>query len=465
MILFLRCKLPSLKPFFRSYASHSGSGPARDKLRAIPFTQHVKASDKIFEDYHGKGFFSARVKTTGPPEEIFLPFWIVSARVRVEIVQAQVGHRVLRNRYNPATRRNEVGYDTHWSWVNEHYRWSHEYSPLEHVGMHIYGSHKYRRGLVNAIRSCQSLQEATQFTPQLLDRPAYSDLTAAYRNINRKVDPYYLYPTTALRFARSYIRDSEEAYADDFLRRKYSADDTRLVQVEIHVDDIHCAPVYYPAYVYTVHYLGRNLRTFVNGHDLRVGGIQVYDPNRVAIASVVGMATLMTMTGGVGIGGMSGSFWIGIVLPTVIASLVSVYSPIISLRFRDWKRQQEIRSQEHDPHIWDSDWVKAFNAFEDQYRYRTWKQDHQSQSERRTWGDTSSDLDPKGYYKALGVSTKASTADIQSAFRGLAMKHHPDRYSDPNDKKKATDRFKAISAAYSVLRDPKKRKAYDHDGR
>lgn len=39
--------------------------------------------------------------------------------------------------------------------------------------------------------------------------------------------------------------------------------------------------------------------------------------------------------------------------------------------------------------------------------------------------------------------------------RSLAMKHHPDRYSDPNDKKKATDRFKAISAAYSVLRDRK----------
>lgn len=176
--------------------------------------------------------------------------------------------------------------------------------------MHIYGSHKYRRGLVNAIRSCQSLQEATQFTPQLLDRPAYFDLAAAYRDINRKVDPFYLYPTTALRFARSYIQDSEEAYADDFLRRKYSADETRLVQVKIQVDDMHCAPVYYPAYVYTVHYLGRNLRTFVNGHDLRVGGIRVYDPNRVAIASVVGMATLMTMSGGINFGGMSGSFWV-----------------------------------------------------------------------------------------------------------------------------------------------------------
>lgn len=47
MILFFRCKLPSLKPFFRSYASQSGSGPPRDKLRAIPFTQHVKAADNV----------------------------------------------------------------------------------------------------------------------------------------------------------------------------------------------------------------------------------------------------------------------------------------------------------------------------------------------------------------------------------------------------------------------------------
>lgn len=95
-----------------------------------------------------------------------------------------------------------------------------------------------------------------------------------------------------------------------------------------------------------------------------------------------------------------------------------MYSPIISLRYRDWKRQQEIRAQEHDPHTWDSDWVKAFNAFEDQYRYRTWKQDYESQSGRRTWSDTSPDRDPKGYYKALGVSPTANTADIQSAFRG-----------------------------------------------
>ena len=35
------------------------------------------------------------------------------------------------------------------------------------------------------------------------------------------------------------------------------------------------------------------------------------------------------------------------------------------------------------------------------------------------------------------------------------MKKHPDRYSDPEEKKKATVQFQKISAAYSVLRDRK----------
>ncbi|KAI9312443.1 hypothetical protein BX666DRAFT_2031175 [Dichotomocladium elegans] len=458
------------KAFYRPYSTTKagqGQGPAPDKIRAIPFTQHVKAADNIFEDFHGRGFFSARLKRSGPPEETFLPFWIISGSIRAEIVQAQVGHRVLRRTYNPATKKDEVGYDTRWVWVNERYEWSRDYSPLEHVGLHIYGSHRYRRGLVNKIRSGQSLQQATQLTPQLLDRPPYQDLDAAYRSVKRTVDPFNLYPTTALRFARAFIQDNEEVYADSLLRRKYAADETRFVKVKVTVDAMECAPVYYPAYIYTVNYLGRSLRTFVNGQDLRVGGIQIYDWNRVAIASAAGMAALMAATGGVGVGGMSGSYWLGIVLPTVLTSFLAMYFPLLSLYVRDWQRRREIQAQQKDPHIWDSDWVKAFNAFEDRYRYNAWQEYHNRSREKTSWreGMDAPGMDPKGYYRALGVSPKASTADIQSAFRGLAMKHHPDRYSDPDDKKKATAEFKKISAAYSVLRDANKRKEYDRSGR
>jgi molecular chaperone DnaJ len=62
------------------------------------------------------------------------------------------------------------------------------------------------------------------------------------------------------------------------------------------------------------------------------------------------------------------------------------------------------------------------------------------------------------YYKALGVGKNASDEEIKKAYRKLARQYHPDR--NPGDKK-AEERFKEISAAYDVLSDADKRKAYD----
>lgn len=67
----------------------------------------------------------------------------------------------------------------------------------------------------------------------------------------------------------------------------------------------------------------------------------------------------------------------------------------------------------------------------------------------------------KDYYEELGVSRNASQKEIQSAFRKLARKLHPD--VNPADKE-AESRFKAISEAHGVLSDPQKRKLYDRFG-
>jgi DnaJ-class molecular chaperone len=61
-------------------------------------------------------------------------------------------------------------------------------------------------------------------------------------------------------------------------------------------------------------------------------------------------------------------------------------------------------------------------------------------------------------YEVLGVDRKASEADIKSAFRRMAKKLHPDaNKTDP----KAASRFAELNAAYEILGDENKRKAFD----
>jgi molecular chaperone DnaJ len=65
------------------------------------------------------------------------------------------------------------------------------------------------------------------------------------------------------------------------------------------------------------------------------------------------------------------------------------------------------------------------------------------------------------FYSVLGVARTASDDEIKKAYRKLAMQYHPDRN---NGSSEAEEKFKAITEAYDVLRDPNKRAAYDRYG-
>ncbi len=67
----------------------------------------------------------------------------------------------------------------------------------------------------------------------------------------------------------------------------------------------------------------------------------------------------------------------------------------------------------------------------------------------------------RDYYEVLSVSRDCDGATLKSAFRKLAMEHHPDRNAGCE---KATAKFKEINEAYSILSDPQKRAAYDRFG-
>jgi len=68
----------------------------------------------------------------------------------------------------------------------------------------------------------------------------------------------------------------------------------------------------------------------------------------------------------------------------------------------------------------------------------------------------------KDFYKELGVTSDASKEEIKKAHRKLAYELHPDKNPD---NPAATERFKAVSEAYSVLSDESKKKEYDETRR
>ena len=61
------------------------------------------------------------------------------------------------------------------------------------------------------------------------------------------------------------------------------------------------------------------------------------------------------------------------------------------------------------------------------------------------------------FYKELGVDKDARPEDIKRAFKRKASKHHPDKGGD-------TKAFQAITLAYDVLSDPRRRAHYDSTG-
>jgi curved DNA-binding protein CbpA len=64
------------------------------------------------------------------------------------------------------------------------------------------------------------------------------------------------------------------------------------------------------------------------------------------------------------------------------------------------------------------------------------------------------------HYRTLQVTRTADAEVIDRAYKALSLKYHPDRA--PNAQRvEATRHMQRLNAAYTVLRDPVQRRAYD----
>ena len=72
----------------------------------------------------------------------------------------------------------------------------------------------------------------------------------------------------------------------------------------------------------------------------------------------------------------------------------------------------------------------------------------------------------RDFYGILGVSKNCSDDELKKAYKKMALKWHPDRWAQKSEaeQKTASEKFKEIAEAYSVLSDAKKRQIYDMYG-
>ncbi|KAG0231561.1 hypothetical protein BGW41_002164 [Actinomortierella wolfii] len=418
-------------------------------------------------------------------EALYIPFWAASGNVRATVINAQVGWDRMVTRYNRATQRNEAHWETQWSQVQTRHQFVSAY-PSSLPEMQVYASYKYRRGFINQIRSSISILDAKPFSPKDFESQDAEDIQRGVQN--RGLDPFTMKPDNALRFVRTAIEQNELIKAERWLVENYRCDRARILSMDFQYGGMNLAPVYIPVYVFSIQYMNRTFRTFVQAHDPNAltGGLRFYSWERVgavtALTAMAGLALLGTSQFGLG---WTDAFWLGVVAPSLFVAWGVMYYPILDYRIRDWWRQREIEghAETASSAAWDTDWTKAYDRFEEEQRRQDWYENQQYQHQSRGSGThyssgsypgTSSSSarersgppgDPLGYYATLGVSKDASIQEIQSAFRGLAMKWHPDRFQTEAEKAKGKKKFQEITQAYTVLRDVKKRKNYDMYGR
>ncbi|GAX21481.1 DnaJ homolog subfamily B member 6 [Fistulifera solaris] len=64
-------------------------------------------------------------------------------------------------------------------------------------------------------------------------------------------------------------------------------------------------------------------------------------------------------------------------------------------------------------------------------------------------------------YDVLGVSANATEADIKSAYRKAALRYHPDKQTNEQDRQTATEKFAKLSNAYEILSNPELKRQFD----
>ncbi|KAL3135156.1 hypothetical protein ABBQ32_008090 [Trebouxia sp. C0010 RCD-2024] len=443
-----------------SSTSYDRSGPAAGMLSAVPFAISRQEADTAFDAYHG----TANTLLTKPAagvqkvKEVYLPLWVGRAQAHSVLKAAEVGFRKYVQRYNPLTKRIEGTFETQWHWVSPNAVFEQYFSP-EMVEMQIVASYHYPLSDISKIRPGPAISSAKPIDRHMM--------TSSFDGSTRRVSMFEMKAETGRVKAVSAIKNHQYRAAQDFLLRAYRCDETRGLNMDVNLLQFSAAPVLMPVFLYSSKHFGNTkVRTFVAGFDgSKVSGVRVYNETLIGLVTAAFASVLVVASG----------IWQNYPALQVVGFAVAAPALLVGVLVKYWPK---FRSQMHqvsqdasqymnrktdESGSFSTSWTHAYSQFarfrqsQEQARFSS----ANNNTSDRSAGHTSILRDPKGYYQLLEIEPSASKADVQAAFRGLAMKQHPDRFDDPQQKASATVVFRQILEAYTVLRDDRKRQLYD----
>lgn len=379
---------------------------------------------------------------------------------------AEIGFRKLVRRYNPATKRSEPTYETQYHWVSPGAVFEQYFSP-EMADMQIVASYHYPRADILKLRPGPSVAAAKKVDRHMMTSPADGS--------TRRVSAFEMKAETGRVKAISAIKSHQFNAARDWLLKAYKCDDTRGLNLDVNVLQFSAAPVLMPVFLYSSRHFGNTkVRTFVAGFaSSNVSGVRVFDETKI------GLAAGALASAGVLFSGIWKTypafqlFSFAVAAPALLIGFAAKYWPQLRNSMHQVRRdaEQYMNRTTDESGSFSTSWTHAYSQFERIRQSREQSQQRSSGSYGYSGGSSGysggssrgeySSSDPKGYYRLLEVEPSASKADVQAAFRGLAMKQHPDRFEDPKQKQAATVKFRHILEAYTVLRDDNKRHLYD----
>jgi len=223
-----------------------------------------------------------------------------------------------------------------------------------------------------------------------------------------------------------------------------------------------CSPIYVPAYVLSRRARDAKIRTLVSGCvPGAVAGTQLYDPWRVAAAAAAAGAALSALL----FGGVSLT---SVAAPALAAVWLVQRAPKLAASLERWRVARERMAAAAgggagSAASWDAyGFVRGYADFEEAQREREEAAEEEAARERaRRRASGGRQQQWQQQWKQRWQEQWQEEGQQQ---RGLALRHRPDRVPAA-EKAAATARFQRLTAAYNVLRDPRRRRAYDETGR